>query len=175
MTDAADSPPPPSAGRFWVRLRFGCLGMIATVLLLAAAAGLGIYWQTSQPPEIVEHVDHASWSRGPALPPEARDVCYFRSYMYAAAEFNISEADFLAWARPQWPVTAVNGETVTIGTYRSALPRGYGAPRPEPTYGESFQKISRGYYFGRRHGNGGGVSVGYNAETGRAYYQSNPR
>jgi hypothetical protein len=121
------------------------------------------------------------------LPESARDVSYFRSYSFTAYEFDIDEAGFLAWAKDEgWPVKPIGDTALTIPRHsfdkaRRLYPQDDNLSPEE--WRDQFARaeaartkvIRRGYHYERRQSNGGGVTVGYDLESGRAYYQSSPR
>lgn len=132
-----------------------------------------------------EHLETVDW-----LPSEASDVSYYRSYLFTAYEFDISEEGFLKWAS-DWEVKPVQAP-YTIRRYSSALNR---LPYPgdrdrrmsDPTDVEEFSEamraweaeqratITTGYWYERVQRNGGGVWVAYDRDRKRAYYVSTPR
>jgi len=115
------------------------------------------------------------------LPEEATNVSFYRSYLNTAYEFDISEHGFRDWSR--WELEEIV-EPVRIPRYLE-----YSTPPPQepsdPTSEEieAFimeQKnrsatIKSGLYYGYLQGNGGGIWVGYDRESGRAFYKSAPR
>jgi hypothetical protein len=153
-----------------------------TLLILLGVPLIGYLALTES--EGAEHVDAVSW-----LPREAGDISYYRSYMFTAYEFSISERGFLAWGQARgWDVKPIR-EIVTVPRYSRLLRKPPMAMSEHPTeeersrydqamfdYIESMRvSVDDGYKDGRRQGNGGGFIVAYDRRTGRAYYQSNPR
>ena len=125
----------------------------------------------------VELVENAP--RGPDwLPSEARNVCYYRSYPFTAFEFDIPEKDFRRWAEERgWPLSPVTGKPATILRYARATNKAESSVGDDAeAWASATQKtIASGYFYEHRQNNGGGVAVGYDADTGRGYFQSNPR
>jgi hypothetical protein len=121
------------------------------------------------------------------LPPSAKNVSYYRSYSWTAYEFDIDEAGFLRWAKDQgWTPKRVDKPFPVPRYSFEAARRMY--PRddddmPPKEYQAAFEAaqaaservITRGYGYERRQSNGGGVTIGYDLVTGRAYFQSSPR
>lgn len=145
--------------------------LIALAIWLVRGAYLGFTQVESG--EVVASVD---W-----LPKSASNVSYYRSYMNTAYEFDIDEADFLKWSR--WGGAEIT-EPVRLRRYLAfSTP-----PPPEPSsptndemvafaieYGRRGVTIRDGLYYGYLQTNSGGVWVGYNRSSGRAYYHSAPR
>lgn len=126
--------------------------------------------------DTAESVASVDW-----LPVSATNVSYYRSYMNTAYEFDIDEAGFRDWSR--WDVAEI---TAPVGLSRYLAfstpppPEPLNATEEEQTaflnaYYKRSVKISNGLYYGHSQSNGGGVWVGYDRRTGRAYYQSAPR
>lgn len=137
--------------------------------------------------EIGENVPRVPW-----LPDSASNVSFYRSYPFTAYEFDIPEQDFLEWAEDHgWDVRRIKDEEKAI--YRHHFGGGRLKYPDEPPadateaqeqrwlraveeYAEAFQKkIDNGYYYRYEQSNGGGITVGYDLDTGRAYFQSSPR
>jgi hypothetical protein len=131
-------------------------------------------------------------ARVPWLPDAARRVSFYRSYSFTAYEFDIAEQQFLTWAKDQgWEVQRIEREPRSVLRYHLAAGK-VGAPADPPadataqqmtswqdamqTYRSAISKtIERGYFYDRRQSNGGGVTVGYDVDTARAYVQTSPR
>lgn len=80
-----------------------------------------------------EHEALVDW-----LPPEASDICWYRSHMIAAFEFDMREDDFLNWAgnaevRQKYGI----GELERIGS----------AKQPYPPHARLFPSVTRYSYF----------------------------
>lgn len=115
------------------------------------------------------------------LPEDATNVSFYRSYLNTAYEFDISERGFRDWSR--WELEEIT-EPVRIPRYLA-----YSTPPPQeprdPTideieafaleYSKRGATIKNGLYYGYLQDNGGGIWVGYDRESGRAYYKSAPR
>lgn len=157
--------------QFSIRRLLTYTALIALAIWFARGAYLG-FTQV----ETSEAVASVDW-----LPKSASNVSYYRSYMNTAYEFDIDEAGFLKWSR--WDVDEIT-EPVRLSRYLAfSTP-----PPPEPSnptndemvafateYSRRAVTISDGLYYGYLQTNGGGVWVGYDRSSGRAYYQSAPR
>lgn len=165
------------------------IGFAVPLLLFGACAVMFAHWvqRVNRPPEIAEGVQSVDW-----LPAEATDIHYCRSYGFTAFEFKISEAGFREWAATAayqsresvkfLPITEISergeGRFFPIERYNS-----YGeAGRAVPAGGDYNEHrrattidIKNGLRGEMRRGSAGGYSIGYNRDTGTAYWQSNPR
>jgi hypothetical protein len=101
--------------------------------------------------------------------------------MNTAYEFDISESGFRDWSR--WDVTEIE-EPVGLSRYLAfSTPSPIEPQNPTTEQMEAFAleysrrsvTIHNGLYYGHTQNNGGGVWVGYDRTSGRAYYQSAPR
>ena len=119
--------------------------------------------------ETAENLAHVDW-----LPESASNVSYYKSYSFTAYEFDISESDFKRWAR--WNLEEIK-EPVTVDRYPLLTKRGLAQnPNPADPYLREFDQeyencsaqVSRGLFHEHRRSNGGGVSVAFNRDTGRA-------
>ncbi len=126
--------------------------------------------------EIGESVSRVDW-----LPEEATNVSFYRSYMNTAYEFDISERGFRDWSR--WELEEIT-EPVRIPRYLAYSTPPAQEPRdPTSEEIEAFAweqsnraaTIKNGLYYGYLQDNGGGIWVGYDRESGRAFYKSAPR
>lgn len=142
-----------------------------------------------RPPEIAEGVNRVDW-----LPVEATNINYYRSYGFTAYEFQISEPGFRAWAanaarKPgseyvfYRPVTDVADLEEShffpiIQRYNYFLDRHEYSPEDSGAAdlhkGASIE-ITNGLWGEMRRGSASGYSIGYDRETGTAYWQTNPR
>jgi hypothetical protein len=150
--------------------------VILVGLLVASIAGLG-YLVAKELAEFEygEGVARVDW-----LPAEARNVSFFRSYSWTAYEFDISEAAFKKWAS-DWDVAELTSPQ-TVARYgfgydqwmniQSADDDMEAQRRTELRW---YTRISRGLYYRHEQSNGGGVTVGYDRDAGRAYFKSSPR
>jgi hypothetical protein len=123
--------------------------------------------------ESAENVPRVGW-----LPDSASNVSYYKSYAFTAYEFDIPEADFVAWAcRDLDPIRA----PVKISRYSHAT-----APRdvvgPNTSHEALLAMMARrqatvtdGLYFEYRQRNGGGLRMAYDRNNRRAYVQTSPR
>jgi hypothetical protein len=154
-------------GHRFPRLIVAAFTLLATLLVFGAYRGCTDV-------EIVEHARQAPrW-----LPDAASNVSYYRSYLFTAAEFDISEKEFLQWAEKRgWPLSPVR-DTVRIRRYmeRTITRKSHPTPKEIAEYDALTEKaISHGYFFELRHKNGGGVRLAYDLDTGRGYFQRNSR
>jgi hypothetical protein len=150
-------------------------------IILAALAGFEALlclavWDMNRV-ETAENVAHVSW-----LPETATNVSYYRSYIFTAYEFDMSDEAFLNWAKcceikpivkPFW-----------IPRYTGGAPR---EPPEENASDEQFQRfwekdrlrsatINNGYFYQQEFGQSGGfVRVAWDGTMNRAYFQTNPR
>jgi len=131
-------------------------------------------WSNTHPDK-GENVKSVSW-----LPKEATDICFYETYSFTAFEFNISEQGFMDWAK-KWKIKK-NVEPVGIMRYTQfTLPQPKSSSDPTGEKYKEYQskikiRIKNGlYYRTPPRPNGGGTYVGYDLDTGRAYYQSSPR
>ena len=143
-------------------LSLGCFG---TPVLLVV---LYIFCVTF-PAEIGENVSHVDW-----LQEDASEISYYRSYMWTAYEFKVSEESFLKHANPLWEFEEIS-EPVTISRYKERLLN----INDFPDYG-AFEKeacitVKNGIVSTTRRKNGGGYIAVYDRDTGKAYIQTNPR
>jgi hypothetical protein len=165
-----------------MRRRTLLIGVAALAALVAIVWGGYATYVDFNRVEEAQHVPRVDW-----LPRGATDVSYYRAYSWTAYEFDIDEAGFLRWAKDEgWPVKRVDKPfTVPRHSFEAAR-RMY--PRddddmPAKEYQAAYDAartasekvITRGYGYERRQSNGGGVTVGYDLDAGRAYYQSSPR
>ena len=123
-----------------------------------------------------ENVPSVDW-----LPASASNVSYYKSYAFTAYEFDIVEQDFKACTNfDLLPIT----EPVKVYRYSNAMGRGTKL-KPNASSAEYLEHLEtnegraaivrRGLYHSHRRNNGVGVTVVYDREKGRAYFQSNPR
>ena len=123
--------------------------------------------------ETAESVKRVDW-----LPPTASNVSYYKSYGYTAYEFEMSEADFRCWARFEVkPITS----KVQINRFSymtrdsSALDLNSPDERWKRWEEAGTATVTDGLYYSERRSNGGGVSLAYDRQRGRVFYQTNPR
>jgi len=152
------------------RLKHVLIGVTAIACSLAflRAAYIGLTYV-----ETGENVARVAW-----LPHSASNISYYQSYSFTAYEFDIPEADFIAWV--SWEMQPIT-QPVTVMRYTYIRPQ-----RPKPSENADFRElkaymahrqveVADGLYYNHRRSNGGGVSVAYDRERGRAYFQSSPR
>jgi hypothetical protein len=141
-----------------------------------------------RPPEIGEHITSVEW-----LPAEATAISYFKSYGFTAYEFQIGESGFRDWAaevayddhsehvafQPVTDVADLKGKGLSaIQRYNflmkndDELPEKFKTPNFPTTSSIEIENGLRGEV---RRRSGGGYSIGYDRDTGTAYWQSNPR
>jgi hypothetical protein len=142
--------------------------------LLITAAGLvvlfvaAVIFAIAGPrPAVVEGTDRPEW-----LPERATNV-FHRSQegfgWWKAAEFTISETDFREYAnRRGWDLVEAN-DFSKITTL--ALLKNEGSSFSE----EDFKPIARALVYERRASNNGGITVGLDLSTHRAYYNESHR
>jgi len=137
----------------------------------------------NSPPEIGEDVISVDW-----LPAEATNINYYRSYVFTAYEFQISEAGFRKWAVTvayessehvsYQPVSDLadfkEKRFFTIERYNRFIGEDEDLDYSEHLKATS-RKIENGLRGEMRRGSGGGYSIGYDRDTLTAYWQSNPR
>ncbi len=163
----------------WRSIPFLFLGFCAVMVARCA-------YPVIRPPEIAEGLASVDW-----LPVEATDVNYCRSYGFTAFEFKISEAGFREWAataayppRSEYvkyqPVTDVS-ELEEDRFFRIRRYNSYdaGGPVRPKDYEEHLRattiEIKNGLWGEMRLASAGGYSIGYDRDTGTAYWQWNPR
>lgn len=118
-------------------------------------------------PAVVEGTDRPEW-----LPEQATNI-FHRSQegfgWWKAAEFTISEADFRKYAdKHGWQLVETKGfsRILTLQLLRSE-----GVAFSE----EDFKPIARALVYERRASNNGGITVGLDLNTHRAYYNETHR
>ena len=151
------------------------------LLLLTAAIAVAVWFVNGLYVELT-HIDHGEGVASvPWLPESASNISFYRSYMYTAYEFDISEQDFSKWT---WLDVAEISTPVTITRYKtfttkipelSANPTASELLAHQTAYDEQSATISDGLYYESRRNNGGGVMVCYDRKIGRAFLQTNPR
>lgn len=103
------------------------------------------------------------------LPAGSTNVSYFRPRLGPVVmyEFDISREEFLAWARSKKLAPTL------IGNRPRSIPR---CVRSAPgRYEESTKTIVRGYYCEKMSGPDSGLHLGYDLDSGRAYWYSHSR
>ena len=162
------------------------LPLIALAVPVLAGAAVWFWYATYvsfNRVEEAENVARVDW-----LPAGARNVSYYRSYPFTAYEFDIDEAGFRSWAAQEgWPLRPVEYEPFRVLRYSFHASKRMHPPDEETLAPEEWRarhdraraatqkEIRRGYGYEKRQSNGGGVTVGYDLDTGRAYYQYSPR
>ncbi|WP_145208236.1 hypothetical protein [Planctomycetes bacterium TBK1r] len=156
---------------FSMKKRFFIVAFIAFAIWFVYGAYRGL-----TDVEIGESLQSVDW-----LPDAATNVSYYRSYLNTAYEFDISEREFREWSR--WDLTEIT-KPVQISRYlafSTTLPEEPSNPTRAEIEALALAIAKRGVtirdglYCGYLQGNGGGVWVGYDRDSGRAYYQSAPR
>ena len=108
------------------------------------------------------------------VPDSAKNISYLQIFwLYNSYEFDISEEEFLDWAK-EWPVHKIT-EPITVMRYtRYILPQPNWDDRDAVDEYESnvFHKISNGHYYYKENENrnGGGICVAYDTDKQRAYF-----
>ena len=130
--------------------------------------------------ETAENVEHVDW-----LPDAAHNISYYRSYSFTAYEFDISEDEFLRWTEDQgWKAEKVQSpvDILRYSTMTAKFPGDHSSNLESERSAEfeQWERLTRktitdGYYYDYRQRNGGGVTVGYDLTSGRAYCQTSPR
>lgn len=143
----------------------------AFISLLLVLFLVGLIWGYNfrERYEFGEDVNRVPW-----LPDSASNICYYKSYVYTAYEFDISEQGFLDWAKKhQWEISEII-EPVIISRYNRFLVDTKDSD--EEHSAAIYSGIKIGYYYQwERRESGGGIAVVYDSTKQRAYYQSNPR
>jgi hypothetical protein len=128
--------------------------------------------------ETAENVARVSW-----LPNAASNVSYYKSYGFTAYEFDISEAEFRKWAR-RYELNEIGDSPIEVmryqyvGTYapvRKDNPSLIDDAKFAEWAADVQAEVGNGLYFSERRANGGGVTVAFDRDSRRAYFQSNPR
>ncbi|MCF6312099.1 MAG: hypothetical protein L3J39_06585 [Verrucomicrobiales bacterium] len=146
--------------------------IVMAIFALSPFALVGIWiWSISGPSRGIA-VEQVDW-----LPQEATNISYYKSYIFTAYEFDISEKGFKKWVSNFDQVRVIEKPT-TIARYSLAKDHyidGADESNWIPDTESSYIKISKGYYSGHTDMDGGGHHVGYDSIKGRAYRQYNPR
>ena len=138
-----------------------------TILLLIV--GFVVFSGCDNKAEYGEGLSSVSW-----LPDSATDISYYKSYLYTAYELDMSEEQFLQWAKDKsWEISEIV-EPISIGRYNRYL---LSDSKNDPGYwAKVFAEIESGYFYRWERGkSGGGVNVAYDSIKKRVYYQYNPR
>jgi hypothetical protein len=162
------------AGFSW-RQRAGCVA----VLVACSLAGAGLVhlaYRDLTEIETGENAAKVEW-----LPSSASNVSYYKSYSFTAYEFDINEAEFVNWSG--WNLSPITSP-IRIARYCFFAPI---APKPDANSSDDdwnkyatasasrSANIADGIYYKHVQTNGGGVSVAYDRQRHRAYFQSSPR
>lgn len=141
--------------------------------------------QVSRPGEVAEGIQSVDW-----LPAEATNISYYRSYGLMAYEFQISEAGFRKWAAEvafepasefviYEPVADVaKKEPRSIQRYKFFVGKDQGSMEGSDEaewFKSSLIEIKNGLRGELRFANGGGYAIGYDRDSGTAYWQSSSR
>jgi hypothetical protein len=159
------------AGGKPIQFRLKHVLILITVLVCGLAFLRAVYIDLTYV-ETGENVEYVKW-----LPKSASNVSYYRSYSFTAYEFDISEADFLAWSFWKMqpitkPVSVIRYSYTNHPPYLSQTPT---SEELEQWYSQCHATVSNGWWYERRQSNGGGVSVAYDRKKGRAFVQTSPR
>lgn len=103
------------------------------------------------------------------LPSSATNVSYYKSYSFTSYEFDISEAEFKAWA--WWDTEPIS---TPICVMRYDYPTAEKQAYVEHSEG-SYACVTDGLGYTYRQSNGGGIQVAYDRKLGRAFFHSSPR
>ena len=153
---------------------------VIVVAGLACAILVGLAWYHGLARvERGENAPSVKW-----LPRGATNVSFYRSYLFTAYEFDIDERGFREWVKP-YEIQPIEGE-FQIGRYNllDSLSEMRGLPEDSEAFAEarerhkksSYKVLTNGYKHETRFGDsGGGRYIAYDLDTGRAFYQYNPR
>ena len=145
-------------------LKWLIIGGVGLVVLFVAA----VFFAIAGPrPDAVEGTDRPEW-----LPEQATSI-FHRSQegfgCWKAAEFTISEADFRTYADKRgWQLVEVKDFSKFL-TIQMLRPDGGALSE------EDFKPIARALVYDRRASNNGGITVGLDLSTHRAYYSESHR
>ncbi len=144
------------------------LGLVAAFAMFGYPLLIALRMFLMQFPTIEEHV-------GPTgiLPASASDVSYFDSVLGSAYEFTITEADFKQWATScQLAVDEVRTprRLRRFTLFRDQHRHVHVLDESSPEYSV---ELRSGLYFETPERHRGGCAVGFDRNTGRAYYESN--
>lgn len=106
------------------------------------------------------------------VPDSAKNISYLKIFgLYSSYEFDISEEEFLDWAK-EWPVHKITEPTTFVRYARYILPEpnrdDWDAVDEYET--KVFHKISNGHYYHKEYKNGGGTRVAYDKDKQRVYF-----
>ena len=132
----------------------------------------GVMWSNKHP-AIGENVKSVKW-----LPSDAKNISYYKTYLWTAFEFDIPEQSFSKWINKKWTMKPVEKEhlieraCLRNGSHKTCSCDQQKCDNPKE---KCFVVITNGVYDSQRWNNGGGYNVVYDRNAQRAYYQSNPR
>ncbi len=158
--------------------------VLGVLFVLPGSCGVLFLWAVTRPAEVGVNISSVSW-----LPKEASDVSYYKTYVLTAYEFSISEDGFEKWAARYGEAKEIESVVrVARFSYMESLsfpePLPMGASESEWERHEAERArlevlrsiaITDGLVFEIRESDGGGLTVAYDRDYGRAYFESNPR
>lgn len=116
------------------------------------------------------------------LPKTATNVSYYKAYVYTAYEYDISEAEFLKWSKSDCKPIVSHQSVRRCSSSTSKLPslpdNPTEAQRNALEYASIDNKVAvvfDGLFYEHQLSNGGGVTIVYDREHGRAYFYSSKR
>ena len=126
---------------------------------------VAVIWRSK--PNIEKNISSAEW-----LPSAASDISFVETEgfgWYRFSEFTIGEADLLNFAEEnEWNLTEKKNVFLSA---RSLL----GEPPLREFYGEPTDFIPNALAYEDRKSNGGGITLTYDLESGRAYLHTSHR
>lgn len=155
-------------------LRYSLRGLLLAVTVIGCGIGVlrGCYIELTHV-ETAEGVERVDW-----LPPTASNVSYYKSYMYTAYEFDMSEADFKSWTWHKVKPITTNVQ-VNRFSYMTRDSSALDLSSPEEQWKRweeaGTATVTNGLYYSDRRSNGGGVTLAYDRAIGRVFFQTNPR
>ena len=142
------------------RIAFGCIGPILVIPLLLVLLLWSMFGDRSSYQTKLDSY--------PLLPKTASDITVYENKNisgYFVTDFKIIEREFVLFATEQhWdlrPISAPASIIQAIDYHEGNLYK--------------TREITNGLYYSKRAGNGGGVTVAYDRDAGRAYIESSRR
>ena len=178
---SAKTDKPESSTGIMIRLR---LAFQLAMLVLAVACAYEAFGPHTH--LIVKKTNGVHLTGVPWLPKGASDVCYYRSPLITAYEFNISERDFRHWAK-KWGKVKPITKPITVTRYSDFVTAPPNAPpnlantmsssqfhhymkKIQAWTSRSDVTINHGLVYRKVKGNGLGITVAYDASARRAYF-----
>jgi hypothetical protein len=152
-------------------------------IILGALWFGGMGWSNAHP-VIGENMAKVDW-----LPAVASNVSFYKTYLFTAYEFDISEADFVALGRERdWKLAEINDKSLRVKTYRMGdkLRDRFPIPKSDISTDKQIYEylkarqviepiVTNGLAYEVRQANCGGITAVYDRTKQRAYVQANPR